>query len=293
MDRRKFLKQGALAAAGVVAGGSILSGLLGISGCESSGPKKKKIGLQLYSLRDAMGQNPASTLKQVAEMGYTELETAAYNDGKLYGYAPAEFRKMAEDLGMSVSSAHLGKSYNPEEDAEVMAWWDQALDTQAAAGCRYAVMPSMPLGPSLDDIKVYCDYYNKVGEMAKKRGIKFGFHNHAGEFQERDGKVILDYLIENTDKDLVLYELDVYWAKKGGVSPADYINKYAGRFPVLHIKDESIIGDSGEIDFESIFKAAYAQGMKDYYVEVERYTLPPENCVQKSYDFLYNADFVK
>lgn len=293
MDRRNFLKKGVLTAAGLVAGGSVLSGLLGVTGCDSSKPKTKRIGLQLYSLREAMGQNPAATLKLVAEMGYKELETASYNEGKLYGYAPEEFRKIVEDLGMSVSSAHLGKSYTPETEAEVMAWWDEALDTQAAAGCRYAVQPSMPLGDSLDHIKMYCEYYNKVGEMAKKRGLKFGFHNHDGEFKERDGKVILDYLIENTSKDLVLFELDVYWAAKGGVNPADYINKYAGRFPVLHIKDESIIGDSGELDFESIFKAAYAQGMKDYYVEVERYTLPPENCVQKSYDFLYNADFVK
>lgn len=292
MNRRKFLKQGVLAATGVVAGGSILSSLFGLTSCDSK-PKAKKVGLQLYSLREAMGSNPASTLKQVAEMGYKELETASYNDGKLYGYAPAEFRKMVEDLGMSVSSAHLGQGYTPEKDAEIMAWWDKALDTQVAAGCRYAIQPSMHIGDTLDDIKMYADYFSKVGEMANKKGIKFGFHNHAGEFQERGGEVILDYLIKNTDKDTVFYELDVYWASKGGVNPAEYIKKHAGRFPVLHIKDESIIGESGEIDFESIFKAAYAQGMKDYYVEVERYTLPPENCVQKSYDYLYNAEFVK
>jgi sugar phosphate isomerase/epimerase len=129
--------------------------------------------------------------------------------------------------------------------------------------------------------------------MANERGLEFGFHNHAKEFEKRDGEVIMDYLINNTDPANVFYELDVYWALKGGVDPTEYINKFAGRFPVLHIKDESIIGETGELDFRAIFDAAYAQGMKDYYVEVEKYTLPPLNCVEKSYDFLYGADFVK
>ncbi len=293
MDRLEFLKKGALVAAGTVVGGSVLSGLMGVSGCSTAAAKQKKIGLQLYSLRDAMGQNPAATLKLVADMGYKELETASYNDGKLYGFDPKEFRKMAEDLGMSVSSAHLGQGYDPEKDAEIMEWWKKALDTQVAAGCRYTVQPWMEVPDSLDGLKMYCDYYNKVGELAKSKGIRFGFHNHAGEFKVVEGQVAYDYLIQNTSPDLVFYQMDVYWVNKGGKSPVEYLNKYAGRFPVLHIKDETIIGDSGELDFGSIFDAAYKQGMEDYYVEVERYTLPAENCVEKSYDFLFNADYVK
>lgn len=292
MDRRDFLKKGVLAAAGIAAGGSVLSGLLGVTGCDSK-PKQKRIGLQLYSLREAMGNNPEATLKLIAEMGYKELETASYNDGKLYNYKPEEFRKIAEGLGMKVSSAHLGRSYEPEHDAEIMGWWDEALDTQVAAGCRYAVMPWMPIGETIDSIKTYCEYFERIGEMANSKGLKFGFHNHSAEFKKVEGEIVFDYLINNTSADKVLYEMDVYWVQKGGYSPVEYLKKYPGRFPVLHIKDESIIGESGELDFKEIFEAAYAQGMKDYYVEVERYTLPAENCVEKSYDYLFNADFVK
>ncbi len=294
MNRRDFLKKSIFATAGIVVGGSAISSLAGLSGC-STAPAQKRIGLQLYSLREAMKEDPAGTLELVAKMGYKELETASYKEGLIYGYAPAEFRKIVEDLGMKVSSAHT-KPADPltaENAEEMYAWWDKNLDDHAAAGCKYVIQPSMPIGPTLEDVKRYCDYYNRIGEMAKSRNIRTGFHNHAKEFLPIDGEIMYDYMLNNTDADKVVFELDVYWANKAGVSPVEYLNKYAGRFPVLHIKDEDIIGDSGELDFKSIFEAAYAQGMTDYYVEVERYTLPPVNCVEKSYDFLYGADYVK
>lgn len=291
MDRREFLKRGALAAAGAAVSGSVLSGLVGLSGCAK---KEKRIGLQLYSLREAMGEDPLQTLKLVSEMGYKELETAyGKGDGTIYGYAPAELRKICEDLGMAVSGCHVGKPYDPENTEATMEWWNQTIDLYAAAGCSYVVMPWFQIGETLDSVKQYADYFNSIGQVANAKGVKFGFHNHAGEFRTIEDHVVMDYLIENTDPANVFFELDVYWAKEGGVDPAAYINKYAGRFPVLHIKDESIIGDSGKLDFKPIFEAAYAQGMKDYYVEVEKYTLPPANCVEKSYDYLFNAEFVK
>lgn len=289
MNRLEFLKKGALVAAGTVVGGATISSLAGLSSCST---KPKVVGLQLYSLREAMGQDPVATMKLVASMGYKNLETASYGDRKLYGMDPKEFRKVAEDLGMKVTSAHIGQSYSVDKDVEVMDWWDKALDDQIAAGCKYVVQPSMPIGDSLDQIKLYCDYFNKVTQMAKNKGVAFGFHNHAGEFKDIDGTCIYDYMLDNTSKDMI-YEMDVYWVTKGGKSPVDYLNKYAGRFPVLHIKDDSIIGASGEIDFEPIFNAAYKQGMKDYFVEVERYTQPAENCVRYSFDFLNAAPYVK
>lgn len=294
MNRRQFMKRSAAVAAGTVVAASGLSGLLGLSGCSSDkGKKGKIIGLQLYSLRDAMGQDVPGTLKLVSEMGYKSLETAGYGNGKLYGYAPAEFRKMCEDLGMKVTSSHVGRNYSKETEAEVMSWWDQALDTHAEAGCKYAIQAAFPIADNLDGIKLYCDYFNKVGVMANQRGMRFGFHNHAGEFKTVEDQVILDYMIANTTPTNVMYELDVYWATEGGVNPVDYIKKYKDRISVLHIKDDSVIGESGRIDFEPIFNAFYEAGHKDYYVEVERYTLPPENCVQRSYDFLDVSPFVK
>ena len=287
MDRREFLKRSVLLTAGAVVGSRLLA-----EGTFSKTPHKI-VGLQLYSLRDAMKKDVPGTLKKTAKMGYQTLETAGYGDGKLYGYAPAEFRKMCEDLGMQGMGAHLGRSYTKETDAEVMDWWKQALDAQAEAGCSYAVQASYPIGEKLDDIKLYCDYFNQVGAEAKKRGLRFGFHNHAKEFEKREGEVIYDYMVANTDPTNVMFELDVYWASKGGVNPSAYIQKYAGRFPLLHIKDVDIIGASETIDFESIFKAAYKQGLEEYYVEIEANSLPPMLCARKSAEYLNVSKFVK
>jgi sugar phosphate isomerase/epimerase len=121
----------------------------------------------------------------------------------------------------------------------------------------------------------------------------FGFHNHAREFEQIEGKIMLDYMIENTDEKLVFYELDVYWAQKGGQDPVDYLNKYPKRFPVLHIKDEEEIGASGTMDFKDIFETAYAHGMKDFFVEVERYNYEPLESVMKSFEYLNSSSFVK
>ena len=287
MDRREFLKKSVLMTAGAVVGSRLLA-----EGTFSQTPHKI-IGLQLYSLRDAMQKNVPATLKKTAKMGYQTLETAGYDAGKLYGYSPAEFRKMCEDLGMQVMGAHVGRKYTKETDAEVIEWWKEALDAQAEAGCSYVVQPWFELGNTLDDIKLYCDYFNRVGAEAKKRGMRFGFHNHNKEFEKREGEVIYDYLIANTDPTNVMFELDVYWAQKGGVNPVDYIQKYGGRIPLLHIKDEEAIGESGTMDFQSIFEAAYKSGMESYFVEVERYGRTPEKDVAASYEFLAAAPYVK
>lgn len=290
MDRRDFLKKGALTVAGAIVGGTIISSLVGSAGCGA--PKRKRIGLQLYSLREAMGQDPEGTLKKIADMGYTELETASYNGETIYGYTPQGFRELVEGLGMKVTSCHVGQGWNPEREEEIMAWWDKAFDDHKALGCKYVIMPWMELGNTLESVQSYCDYWNRLGSMAREKGLVFGFHNHASEFREIEGRIAYDYMLENTTSD-VAFEMDVYWVKEAGHDPVAYLNKYPGRFPVLHIKDDSIIGDSGKIDFESIFNAAYAQGMTDYFVEVEKYTLPAEICVEKSYDYLNAAKFVK
>lgn len=291
MDRRDFLKKSALTVAGALVGGSVISGLMGSAGC-SSAPKHKRIGLQTYSLREMMGQDPEGTLKLIAEMGCAEIETANYDGGKIYGYTPQEFRTLVEGLGMKVKSCHVGRQWEPEKEAEIMAWWNKAFDDHKEAGCKYVIMPSMRLGDTVESIQEYCDYWNRLAAMAKEKGLKFGFHNHAAEFREIEGRIAYDYMLQNTTDDVV-FEMDVYWVSQAGHDPVAYLSKYAGRFPLLHIKDDSIIGNSGKLDFEAIFNAAYAQGMEDFFVEVEKYELPPEISVQKSFDYLDTASFVK
>ncbi|MDR0572495.1 MAG: sugar phosphate isomerase/epimerase [Tannerella sp.] len=289
-SRRDFIKKASM----LVAGGVVAPNLL--SSC--SGESAKYLGLQLYSLKEMIkDEGIQKTLKLVAKMGYTSLETAGYNDGKLYGVAPAELKKMVDDLGMRLTSSHLSHNISEDRDAD-MAWWNKAVDAHNAAGVKYMVMPSSPLegggGVTLDDVKRYGDYFNEIGLISAGASIQFGYHNHDGEFQNKvDDVPVYDLMLENTSPDHVMFQLDVYWIKKGGYDPVDYMKKYPKRIKVLHIKDETAIGAQNTVDYKAIFDQAYANGVKDWYVEVERYDTTPEEDVKKSADFLLSADFVK
>ncbi|WP_228385788.1 MULTISPECIES: sugar phosphate isomerase/epimerase family protein [unclassified Alistipes] len=290
MDRREFLKKSMLLTAGAMVGGSLFpEATLSAAQSGSAAGKKKTIGLQLYSIGGDMGKDAAGSLKKISDMGYSTAETASYGDGKFYGRTPAEFRKMAEDVGIRVTGAHLGRGY----DAGWEDWWKQACDAQAAVGGKYIVLPGIDFGKTEADLKRTCEYFDKVGAIANAAGLKFGYHNHAHEFNKQDGYVIENYLLEHTDPEKVMFELDVYWASKGGVNPSAYIQKYAGRFPLLHIKDDNVIGASQTIDFEAIFNAAYKQGLEAYYVEIEANDIPPMECAEKSAEYLSAAKFVK
>jgi len=288
-NRRNFLKQASMLAAGSIVGGSIFSG------CTS--PKvKKHIGLQLYSLRDdviELGIKPV--LEIVAKMGYVNLETAGYNDGKIYNHEPSEFKKMVDGLGMRATSAHLVREITSDPD-EDRAWWNKAIETHIAAGFKYIVMPWAPFkgeGATMENAKRYGDYFSNIGMMSAAAGISFGYHNHEFELEDKiDGVPFLDVLKNNTSRQ-VFYQNDVYWTKVGGYDPVEYMKKHADRIKTLHIKDVKAIGASGTMDFEAIFEQAYAIGVKDWYVEVEAYDGTPQQDVKKSFDFLYAADYVK
>lgn len=132
-------------------------------------------------------------------MGYKNLETASYDNGKIYGLAPAEFKKMVNDLGMKCTSAHLGQAFTKEKEAEVMSWWDQAIDAHNELGVKYMVQPWMPVTDqtTLDDLKMYCDYFNTVGYKTAAASIAFGYHNHAFEFRKIGDQLIYDFLLDN------------------------------------------------------------------------------------------------
>ena len=289
-NRRDFLKQASLLVAGSVAGSSILSG------CGSSAPKKH-IGLQLYSLRDDVKKlGIKKVLEIVAKMGYANLETADYNNGMFYGIAPAEFKKIVEDLGMKVTSSHLSRNISNNSD-EDMAWWNKATEAHATCGMKYMVMPSSPLrgrGATMENVERYAEYFNEIGMLTAGASIAFGYHNHAFEFTNKIENVpVYDLLLEKTSPRHVFFENDVYWTKDGGYSAVDYLKKYPQRHKLLHIKDVKAIGASGTMDFKPIFDQFYANGMTDWYVEVEEYDGTPQEDVKKSYDFLAAAAYVK
>jgi len=162
-------------------------------------------------------------------------------------------------------------------------------------GVRYIVQPWMPVNEqtTLDDLKMYCDYFNSVGYKAASNSIAFGYHNHDFEFRKIDGQIIYNFLLENTSKNHVLFQADVYWIAQGGYDPIDYMRKYSDQIRLLHIKDEKEIGASGQMDFQAIFETAKELNIKDWYVEVERYTNnDPVASVQESFDYLNKAAYV-
>ena len=152
--------------------------------------QQKNIGLQLYSLRDDVGrnfENIGDIISKVGKMGYKYVETANYADGKFYGMTPQEFKAKLAANGMFALSSHTGRALASNISQtnwdETWAWWDQAIADHKAAGMKYIITASMPTPETLDDLKAYCDYYNKVGEKCAAAGLMFGYHNHAAEFE--------------------------------------------------------------------------------------------------------------
>ena len=227
--------------------------------------KKKEVSIQLYSVRDVInkGTDLNVVLKDLAEMGYTSIEAANYDNGKFYGKTPEEFKSAVEKAGMTVLSSHCSRGLSGEEVAsgdfsESLKWWDQSIAAHKAAG------------------------------------MKFGYHNHAHEFQKVEDKaVMLDYMIENTNPEYVFFQMDVYWIVRGQHSPVDYFNKYPGRFTMLHIKDHRELGQSGMVGFDAIFNNAKTAGVKNIVAEIEDYSCPVMESVKKSIDYLLEAPFVK
>lgn len=268
-------------------------------------PVKKDIAFQMYSVRELIGdpgkyaENHETALKALADMGYTAIEAANYGDGKLYGVEPEQFKADIEAAGMEVLSSHVGHNLNDAElesgdFTEALKWWEQCIDCHKRAGMKYIVNPGVNYPRTLAEADVICNYMNKVGEMVNAAGMKFGYHNHSHEFGKVEDNVWYDYMIEHTDADKVFFEMDVYWAVRGGVAPVNYFKKYPGRFTLLHIKDDRELGQSGMVGFDAIFNNFEMAGTKYPVVELEGCNAPTIlEGMKESVDYLLNADFVK
>jgi sugar phosphate isomerase/epimerase len=246
-SRRTFIKKTAF----VVAGSTLFSRELLAAGYKS----KELTGVQLYSVRDDMKKDPLATLKQVAGMGYKHVEHANYIDRKFYGYAAKEFRKVLDDLGLKMPSGHtvMGKQHWDESKKDFTDSWKYTVEDAATVGQMYVISPwlDQSLRKNSDDLKKFLELFNKSGELCKKSGMKFGYHNHDFEFSEQlDGKLIHDIILENTDKDLVIHQLDIGNLYNGGATALEVTKKWPGRFQSMHVKDE-IRATSGNEKFES------------------------------------------
>lgn len=238
----------------------------------SSARKQKVIGLQLYSVMNSMKADAKGTLEKLASYGYNSYELVQWGgDPNVFGLPADEFKTICDALGADILSTHSSIMEDPAKEAEIMARWRQLFEIQKACGGKYFVIPSYKVEYTEANIRQMCDYFNRVGKVAAEYGLKLGYHNHSGEFvkMKDSDKIMWEYLVENTDPQYVCFELDVFWCQRGGKNPVDYLKKYADRIELLHIKDVFVIGESGEIDFESIFKQFYKNGMNSYFVEVE------------------------
>lgn len=258
---------------------------------------EKKIGLQLYSVHQDMG-DVAASLQKVADAGYNVVETLG--SPTCFGMSAEDFKALCDEKGLEIISTHTSIGMN---DPEAMQKWHDVFAGLKTMGAKYCVIPGFHLGSNLQELKAVCDYFNEVGKIGKEYGIKLGYHNHAHEYNVMEGQVMWEYMIENTDPELVFYQMDVYWTTRGGKDPVEYLKKYPERIQMLHIKDDLVIGDSGKIDFEAIFTEFYKNGWKDYVVEQEmpynKEASREENFatmwdgVAKSAQYLNTSKFVK
>jgi sugar phosphate isomerase/epimerase len=283
-NRRDFLKTTAMA----TAASFVFPAIAGTS-------EKKIIGLQLYTVRDKIKLDLKSTLEKMASIGYNSVEAAGYNiaDGTFYGMAPKAFAGLLKELGMPLYSSHT--VFEPDVAEKVIA-------DAAATGAKYIIYPFLPeqFRTNLDGWKSTADKFNKLGEIAKKNGIQFGYHNHAFEFEKVDGQIPYDLLLSRTDSSLVTFEMDLYWVTRGGYNPVDYFKKYPGRFQLWHVKDMVKTDDmffapvgSGRIDFASIFAEKRTAGMKYFFVEQDSFkNLDPFESIEMSYNYLNQAAFL-
>jgi len=313
--KRDFLKKLSLLTVGGIAVASTASASVKNSP-SSSAAAKKSIGLQIYSLGKELTDNVPAGMKKIAEIGYSTIELAGYGNRKMGQYEVSEYRKIVDESGLKITSSHVNppeRKYTKENMAGIAEFWKKAVEDHIKLGISYLVQPGLPTIESHDDAKLVCEVYNSAGEIAKAAGIKWGYHNHNMEFKRvmsdaekaqapspsdfwrPKGEVIYDLLLTGTDPNLVLFEMDVYWTVMGQADPLEYFEKYPTRFPLLHIKDRLVLGQSGMMNFENIFTKAYANGLSTYYVEIEKTKegMTQFEGVKGCFDYLNNASFVK
>ncbi len=296
-SRRDFLKKSTLA----VAGGSLLSTSLFVNP-----PKKKLLGLQLYCVRDEMKADPLATLKELAKIGYKYVEHADYVDRKFYGWTPQEFKKVLKDLGMKMPSGHTVLNMSKHWDATKKDFtdsWKYTVEDAAYMEQEFVISPSMDskVRQSREALMHILEAFNKSGELCKKSGMKFGYHNHHFEFNEKHGdETLYDIILNNTDPNLVMQQLDTGNLYNGGAKAIDIVKKFPGRFESLHVKDEIKSPDGSHEKYESTILGAGIVGVKEvidicrdsggtihFIIEQESYQgKAPIQCMKEDYEVM-------
>lgn len=248
-SRREFLGTLGRAALGASALGCLRpSALAGLGGAAPRTP----IGIQLYTVRTLMARDFEGTLSQLAGIGYREVEFAGY-----FGRTPAQVREVLRRNGLAAPSTHIEL---PVDDVA----WKRTLDEASAIGHEWATVAwiDAPMRRTPDDWARLAERFNHLGTLARRAGLRFGYHNHDFEFQHVGDETLFDTLLAHTDPALVDLEMDIYWVVKAGADPLAIMRKHPGRFPLLHLKDATAAPErrmvdvgAGTIDFPAILAA--------------------------------------
>ena len=259
-------------------------------------PKKiERLGLQLYTVRDAMKTDPAGTLKKLADMGYIHVEHANYSDRKFYGYSVNDFKKILDDNNLKMTSGHVVLSQRHWDAAknDFTDEWKHTIDDAAEVGQKYVISPGLDsdLQKDVNAFKAFMEVFNKCGELCHNSALQFGYHNHDFEFTTLFGdKRLYDTMLDNTDPSLVAQEMDIGNMYPTGAMPLDYIKKYPGRFELMHVKDQFKNSDTGKwentvlgkgvLPVKEILKEARRNGgTSQFIIEQEEYQqLDPLVC---------------
>ncbi|HEY4334901.1 MAG TPA: TIM barrel protein, partial [Puia sp.] len=259
-SRRKFLQTTALFAAGTLLTSRLVRA--------AANTRVSDIGIQLYTVRNEMLADPAGTLKQLAAIGFKEIESARSEKGNYYGLGAKEIKKIMGDLGMRLRSGHI----HVDKD------WKQSLEQATESGQEYIISAVLPSpGQTVDHYKQSAEAFNKLGEECKKAGLHFGYHNHDSEFDSENGQVLYDVLLKYTDPTLVTMEMDLGWVVAAGHDPFQYFKQNPGRFPLWHLKDmdklqkKSVEFGKGKVDIKGLLQHAKQAGMKHFFLEQEEY----------------------
>lgn len=271
MNRRNFIRN-----SGVAASAALLTNSL--PGFSMNAKSKFKLGLQVFTIRKAMEQDPKLTLQRVAKMGYEDLETYGMGENGLsyYNLPINDFKSLLTDLGLTTSSGHydLNKYMNrPEKD--MLNYVDGCIAGASSLGQDYITWPWLaPEDRTLDKFTSLASKLNLIGEHVKKAGLRLAYHNHDFDFADLGGRSGYDIIMDETDPELVKLQIDLYWAVRASKhNPAYYFNKQPGRFEMWHIKDmDRVTQDytelgNGTIDYKPILKYVKLSGMKYYYLE--------------------------
>lgn len=293
-NRRSFLKTAALLGTGLMVAPQLACSRPDSesSGTAGSPAETLPFGIQLWTLREAFPADPRGVLRMLSELGYRQIETFEGPQGMYWGMGHTEMQNYIQSLGMKLVAGHCN----------IMEDFERKAAEAAEIGMSYLVSPFIGRQGSIDDYKRYAEIFNERGEICRREGIRFAYHNHEYTFDETfDGELPQEVLMRDTDPTLVSFEIDIYWVVTGGADPLYWIENHPGRFTLCHVKDRadvapdvlraSTVLGTGIIDFKSLLPAAKEHGMEYFFVEQEEYDgTTPTDAVRKNAAFMQSLD---